>query len=138
MANTVSPAKNLSVVLAAGVVSTNAAAPTFSTAVATGQANQTAAYVDFTLGSLTQCSLIFQASPDNVNWYTKPILDFASGAAASGYYQIPTTASSIKMTQTQSIVIDIPSCYQYVRFGAYCATTTTGSSLAISIGSGAV
>lgn len=139
MADTVSPAKNIELLTGLnGTLSQTPSAPTFSSAVRTGQVNQTAAYVSFVLGSLTNLNLVFQASYDQVSWFTKPLLDFSSGAITSGYFQIPTTAASMVMTQSQNIVIDIPSCYQYVRFGAFTSGTATGSSLTITVGSGAV
>jgi hypothetical protein len=139
MADTVSPAKNFETLTGlSGSLSQTAATPTFSSAVKTGQVNQTAAYVSFVLGSLTNANLVFQASYDNVSWFTKPLLDFATGSVSSGYYQVPVTSASMLMTQSQNIVIDIPSCYQYVRFGVFTSGTTTASSLAIAVGSGAI
>lgn len=138
MAFTVVPAKNIETLTGLGSISTNVAAPTFSGAVKTGQVNQTAAYVTFTLGSLTSLNLIFQASYDNVSWFTRPLLDFSSGSITSGYFVTPTTPAAFQMIASQALVFDVPSCYQFVRFGAYCAGSTTGSSLAITLGGGAV
>ena len=111
MADTVSPAKNFETLTGlSGTISQTASAPTFSSSIKTGQVNQTAAYVSFTLGSLTNLNLVFQASYDNISFFTKPLLDFGTGAVSSGYFQIPVTAASMVMTQSQNIVIDIPSC----------------------------
>ena|ERR1700733_7792941 len=138
MANTVMPAKNISVVLTAGVPATSASVPSYTSVFSLGQVNQAEAYIQFTVGSLTNCSFEFQFSPDNLNWYTKPVLDIGGGSVASNYFQIPATKASIVMTQSQNIVVDLPSAYQYGRIAVFGSGTTTNSSVAISIGSGAV
>lgn len=138
--NNVTPAKNYNTCLsiASGAISTSTTVPTAGTAVQTGQVNQAVGFVTVVLGSLTSVNLIFQASYDGVTYYNKPLLDFSSASVTSGYYQIPIASSAMKFTQSDSVFIDIPSQYQYVRFAAYGVGTVTGSTVTVAIGSGTV
>jgi hypothetical protein len=138
MANTVMPAKNFAVVLTATTPSTSASSPTLTDAFALGQSNQSEAYIQFTIGSLTNCSFEFQVSQDKTNWYSKPVLNVGGGSVSGAYYQIPTTKASLVMTQSQNVVIDIPAAYQWGRFAIFGSGTTTSSSVTVSVGSGAV
>lgn len=139
MASTVIPGKDFSALTGlSGTLSQTTTAPTYSNSVTTGNVNQTAAYVSFVLGSLTNLNLVFEVSPDGISWFNKPLFNFAGGAITAAYYQIPVTASSMTFTQSQNVVLDIPSCYPYVRFGAFTSGTAAGSSLSISLGAGAV
>lgn len=134
---TVTPAKNYAVVFPAQIVSTSG--PVFSDAVKCGQVNQNAIYVSFTKGNLDGGGIAIQVSYDGENWFFKPVLDIAAGSGGGDFYLIPVSPSALLMESSQDIVVDVPSCYQYLRVAIFGqGADNTGSSMTISIGSGSI
>lgn len=132
---TVTPAKNYTVIIPSQKVQLS---PTTSLPVAMGQVNQAALYVDFTLGSLTSLEFSIQGSYDGVKWYSKTVLDIANGSSGGGFYIIPTDTAVFSLTNNNHLVIDIPSCYQYMRVVYEGQGESSNSNIFMALGAGSI
>lgn len=143
MASTVTPAKNFSsaIISVTGTAIGGSSTPNTSAGIAVGQANQAELYVTYTEagGGITSMSLMVEVSQDNSNWFAKTILDIADGSASSANWQFPVYKAEYQIATSGSYVIDMPTSHNWMRVKVWgTGTPTTGDTIVVSLGSGAI
>lgn len=134
------PAKNYSTVLSvAGASIGTSGSPATSSAVSTGNVNQSELYINYTQSALTALQVLVEVSQDGTTWYSKSLLDIGNGSVVSGKYTIPFYPAVYQLSASGTVVVDLPISHQYLRVKTWgTGSANSGDILVVGIGGGAV